>query len=444
MGYFDSLVLPQSLEHIVLLQYIQMLIFFIFLPFSGIIISGTLISLIYKYKALKSNNSDYTLISKEVLETVTINKSAGIALGLIPAFATLIIYSQLLHESGSYIINFLFLAFILYSIGLVLIYVYRYAFLFSDILSSTHSVENTDEDELKKIAEGSLKLKNKSGVYGLILISLSMLLFFGCITLGIYPRQWTKIHNIFTLIFSWEVLLRYLSFIISSLAVTGGLLLFILLYWEGGKKNLTGNQKEILRSFSTKLIFIFSIIQPILLFLGLTTLPDGSISTSIFSYSIIAVIILLIVYILTYVMVKESLFKYSGYIFILLVFVFVLAIVKDQLAMNNSTVTHSLVLNSKYQEYIKTLQTGGDETAGANGEEVYKRICSTCHRFDQKLVGPPYKETLPKYEGKIDELIAFVKNPVKKNSNYPPMPNPGLKPNEAKAVAIFIMGAYKK
>lgn len=78
-----------------------------------------------------------------------------------------------------------------------------------------------------------------------------------------------------------------------------------------------------------------------------------------------------------------------------------------------------------------------------SGADIYNGKCIACHQFDKKVVGPPYKETLPKYEGKMDELIKFISNPVKINAEYPAMPNQGLKPNEAKAIAEYIMATYK-
>jgi len=41
-------------------------------------------------------------------------------------------------------------------------------------------------------------------------------------------------------------------------------------------------------------------------------------------------------------------------------------------------------------------------------------------------------------------LVDFVMNPVKKNPEYPSMPNQGLKPNEAKAVAEYILKVYSE
>jgi cytochrome c len=51
---------------------------------------------------------------------------------------------------------------------------------------------------------------------------------------------------------------------------------------------------------------------------------------------------------------------------------------------------------------------------------------------------------MPKYEGKKDLLVKFILNPVKINPDYPAMPNPGLKPKEAEAIAEYLLTTYKK
>jgi cytochrome c len=75
----------------------------------------------------------------------------------------------------------------------------------------------------------------------------------------------------------------------------------------------------------------------------------------------------------------------------------------------------------------------------ARGKEVFETVCMTCHRMDERLVGPPLRIVLPKYEGKMEELVAFIRNPVKVNPEYPPMPNPGLPLADIRAVAAYLL-----
>ena len=78
MDFLDKLVIPQSAEHIQLLHYLLMLILFLFIPFIGAVFGSAILSLYYKAKGLKESNSIYLKFSKDVIETLTINKSIGI------------------------------------------------------------------------------------------------------------------------------------------------------------------------------------------------------------------------------------------------------------------------------------------------------------------------------------------------------------------------------
>ncbi|MFA7229220.1 MAG: c-type cytochrome, partial [Melioribacteraceae bacterium] len=94
--------------------------------------------------------------------------------------------------------------------------------------------------------------------------------------------------------------------------------------------------------------------------------------------------------------------------------------------------------------YQQQLQEKMGTAAPVSGLDIYNGKCIACHNFDRKIVGPPYNQTLPKYEGKKDLLVKYILNPVKINPEYPAMPNQGLKPNEADAVAEYLLTTYKK
>ena len=77
--------------------------------------------------------------------------------------------------------------------------------------------------------------------------------------------------------------------------------------------------------------------------------------------------------------------------------------------------------------------------SSADGKKIYNEKCLACHKFDVKLVGSPYQETVPKYNGDLKKLAGFIYSPQKINPSYPAMPNQGLKLKEAEAVAKYLM-----
>jgi cytochrome c551/c552 len=120
---------------------------------------------------------------------------------------------------------------------------------------------------------------------------------------------------------------------------------------------------------------------------------------------------------------------------------FSFTIVKDQLIFGNAVKDHLKTVFAKSDELEKetiALVTASG-TKGINPEEIFNAKCSACHRFDVKLVGPPYQQTVPKYNGDVNKLSEFIYNPVKVNADYPPMPNQGLKKKEADAMAQWLI-----
>ena len=118
-------------------------------------------------------------------------------------------------------------------------------------------------------------------------------------------------------------------------------------------------------------------------------------------------------------------------------------IISEQSAFRNVTKKQALVLSAEYDATLNAMK-GVSTIVEISGADIFNGKCSACHKYDQKLVGPPYKETLPKYNGDVEKVAAFVLNPTKINPAYPAMPSQGLKPAEAKAIAKYILEEVKK
>lgn len=446
MEFLDKLVLPLSYEHLQLLHYLLMLVLFMFIPFIGLIIGGTTLSVYFKSKGLNEGNENYLKYSKDIIDIVTLNKSAGIILGILAFFAGILILIQVLHTAGLGTINYLISSFILIVIGLILVYTYRYSLSFTNIFDSIKDVKFSDESlsgEVAKFREGNQSLGAKSGKYGLILLYIAMWIFTAAISLIIFTHKWGD-RNFFYVLFSWEVLSKYIHFLAFSFAFAGAAVLFGTFYWEGGKKIIDEDYKYFVKSITVKIIFAASLIIPLLLIIDLFALPLNALSGSVFGFALIALLLLFWAYHLLYSMIKYSSVKLSGLLFFVLFFSILASITKDQLTVINSTQLQTEILSKHFDEYLAGLKSQAAGPVEINGEEIFQNICSSCHAFDHKVVGPPYQETMPKYEGKMNNLVAFILNPTQNNPGYPPMPNPGLKPNQAKAVAEYIMQTYQE
>ncbi len=445
MEFLEKFVIPQSSEHIQLLHLLAMLIFFLFVPFISMVLGGTFLSLFYKHKGVKENNKSYLNFSKEIIEVVTVSKSLGVILGIVPLLTTVLIYSQILHLSNTTSVIYLSVSFLLVIFALTFIYIYRYSTKFSALFGSLSEAKLKDpkvENEIAELGKSSKHLSSRTGFYGLILLFISLWFFTSGVTIATYPVDWGQ-GSFLSVLFSWQVLIRFLFFIVMAFAFTGGSVLFRYFYWEGGRKGLDEDYKEFVRKNAVNHTLYALLILPLLLAVILFSIPGNAVSGAVFGLSILALLLIFLTYNLLYSMIKNANTNHTGLLYMTLIAIIMALLVKDQLAVDNATQKQAVILSSKYEEMMAQL-TGSNKPKAISGEEIYKNICSSCHSFDHKVVGPPYQQTMPKYEGKMNELVAFILNPKQNNPGYPPMPNPGLRPDQAQAVAKYIMETYQE
>jgi cytochrome c len=445
MEFLEKFVIPQSSEHLQLLHYLVMLVMFLFVPFISMILGGTFLSLFYKHKGNKENNPNYLRFAREIIEIVTVNKGVGIILGAVPVLTATLVYAQLLHLGSTLSVLYLTISFFVIILALIFIYTYRYSVKFSMIFSSLDDSKTRDQELAKDISDlrdSSKHMSMRTGYYGLALLLVSIWMFVSGISIATFPKDWSTGSSFFAILFSWVTISRFLFFIALAFTFTGGTILFRYFYWEGGIPEKNEEYKEFVRKTGIHYALFAGLFLPVLLALTLFSLPDTAISGTIFGYATIALLLMFLSYHLLYAMLRNANVKYTGILYIVLILVVMAVVIKDQTAVDNATDMQSVVLSNKYDEMMAQL-TGANKAPEISGEEIFNNICSSCHSFDHKVVGPPYKQTLPKYEGKEGQLVKFILNPTQNNPGYPPMPNPGLRPDQAKAVAKWLLSVYK-
>jgi len=441
MDFLDKLVLPQSLEHIALLHYMAIVVLFLFVPFISIVLGGSILSIYFKRRGKKDENGFYSRFSKEVIEFTTFTKGAGVALGIVPLLALIVIYSQILHNLKLVTVSFFVVALIFITVGLIFIYTYRYSWIFKSLFSSVKFEER--ENEYSDFANNIARVNRKSSYWGLIFLFVGSYFFIGGLNLAINPSDWdaTGILYLFT---SFSVFIKWIHFLTAALSLTGSFLLFIYFFWEGGKEIDNSDYKSFIKKTGLSVTLFFALFQPLFLLINLVALPNLALSSSVFGFAVISLFAVFWVFHLLYAMLKNAELRYSGFVFLLLVISSLALIISEQASFSSVTRKQSLVLAADYEIALKELKGEQKGIEAISGADIFNGRCSACHRFDQKLVGPPYKETLPKYNGDVEKLAAFVLNPKKINPAYPPMPNQGLKPAEARAIAKYILEEVKK
>jgi cytochrome c len=445
MEFLNNFILPQSSEHIELLHYMLLIVLFLFIPFISMVFGGVILSVYYHRKGEKINDKFYIRFAKEISEITTINKSVGFILGIAPIITSILIYSQLLHNSEITNVNYLGLALLFVTVALIFIYSYRYSLSFNQIFTSFSQKEISDPniaEDVSRLSDESKKMSNKAGLFGILFLFFGLWFFVTALTIPTLYSAW-KIDNFIYGLFSPAVLSRFLFYILFALTLTGGMVLFTFLEDEKKKRIKDLEYSNFVKQKIVKVTFFASILIPVLLLISLFGLPSTSLTGTVFFYALISLFLLFLGYHFLYLLTKEIKGTIAALLFFTLVFSISAFIISDQKAMVTATKFQSASMSAEFDKYFAELK-GEGKTVTVNAAEIYLVKCASCHKWDQKLVGPPHMEVIPKYVGKEEQLVAFIRNPIKVNPDYPQMPNPGLKPNEAKAMAKYLLETYEQ
>ncbi|MBL1214548.1 MAG: cytochrome c [Ignavibacteriae bacterium] len=452
MDFLDKLVIPQSMEHIQLLKTMLIVTYIILLPYLGVLFGTVLFSVMYNSKGRRLNNPVYIKFSKNLIDVLTQNKSMAFGLGAVPMLSAIFCYAQLLHQSNVGVTENMIFALILFLAAVIAIYTYKYSFHLKDVLKlvehNSKASNITDEkvvNDFKAYQNRTNKMLLKSGTYGLVLLALSLYIFVGSMQLANDSSRWGEGISIVSILFSSSTFIYFLFYISASFVLTSLCVIYLFFKHENDSVEQDAEYSSFVKNFSLKTALIFTGIQFILVAVSLFTLPDISLSYSVFGYTLISLSLLLVIINLVYFMIKESSLRFRNSALFLFLIFFVFIIIKDQYAFETSSQIQFKELAENYTVYEEDLKKEfGTFTESISGADIYNGRCIACHQYDKKVVGPPYNSVLPKYEGDLEALSSYILNPVKVNPEYPAMPNQGLKPNEAKAVAEYLMNTYKQ
>jgi len=416
------------------------------------VMGASVLSLYFGRRGRKLKNGNYLRFSKDVIERLTITKNAELALGIIPVLSILFSYAQLLYEAKTITIAIMALSAIIFIAAFIFIYKYRSSFKLESVLNSFRTLINPEnvkthsesQANINEFEENIHKTKNAAGKIGVLLLYIAAYLFTGSTSLAANPERWGEVNNVLALMFSWTTFSNFLYLLAASGTITGIGILFYFFKWNGGIAGMGDDYSRFVKRFASGLAFISAMILPVLIYYNFIYLPQTALSVSFFFYMLLALVVILLLCNFLYAVIKNQEIKFVNAVFVLVFLAFLFNIIKDQIAFGNATKEQTLLITEKAEELEKEKKSKLVTTEGISGEEVYKIKCTSCHKFDSRLVGPPHDQVVPKYNGDVQKLAAFIMNPQKVDAGYPPMPNPGLKPKEAAAVAKFLIDKVKK
>ncbi|MBS1513706.1 MAG: c-type cytochrome [Bacteroidetes bacterium] len=448
MDFLSEIVIPPNETHLQVLRFVLFISLALFFPYMGATIGATMFSVYFNRKGRNSRGSIYYRFACDIMDKLIFSKGVGLGLGVVPVLSATFVYMQFMYETKSAVVGMMITASLLYYLGITLIYKYKANFDIEEVVDTLKAVINEDKEkkqipeEIEEYEAGLKASKTTFGGWGLVCLMVASLFFVGGTSLITNPGEWAHASPLIYM-FSVPVLINYCFFICAGLAFTGIAILFYFFGWNGGIKNRSDNYKIYVKRFAGSLAFYSIIILPVLFLSSFLTYHSHAFSASLFVIGALALIIILLTANFLYALIRNSEIKYSGAMFYLMIVSFSLISLKDVSAINAALKEQFEKVHLLAEEYQKKHNKIEVKDTGISGEDIFNAKCSACHKFDTKLVGPAYKDVLPKYNDNVKKLAAFVYNPVKVNPDFPPMPNQGLKPKEAEAVAQYILTKVK-
>jgi cytochrome c len=257
------------------------------------------------------------------------------------------------------------------------------------------------------------------------------------------PEKWYRIKNVVIMLLNWNVIWKFTFFLHAAGAITGAAVLFFFFSWRSQEMARDRDYAQFVRKFGGGLAIAFTFALPVYYLFYIFTTPDVAFDNGVYLLATSVSFVAMVTALLLFGVLGSDRPRYGGAVFSLLLVVFLLAGTVDLRSMSRANYEHyhALAAAAEAEKAVKEAeiesrlaQAGG----AAMGEEVFNNVCTQCHRMDEKLVGPPLNEVLPKYD--LEGLKAFVASPSKVNPDYPPMPNLGLTSAQINAVAAYLKG----
>lgn len=400
--------------------------------FVNLMVGGVFISLYYQLRGLRE--PVYDVLARVISDTVTVNKSMAVVLGVAPLLLINTLYTVYFYSANALTGHAWIMIVPVVTVAFLLTYLHKYTW---DALQH-HRV-----------------LHIGIAVTSALLFALIPFIFLANVNLMLFPERWSEVKGFLSSLWLPNVLPRYFHFMAASLAMTG---LFLVGYFRRKgydvETQIPGLSREQVLRQGYGVAFFVTGLQFLLGPLLMVTLPSRGFSLnmllSIFTGVIFAVPAMWWMW-KELNAPKEFVGKRWGWIVTSFSLVILCMGLGRHLYRDQALAHHQTLMAEKtavYQEKVKQAKEAEDERLAAQanmtlselGEQVFTQSCTGCHSQDAQLVGPPVKEMITIYSGDPEALMQWIRSPGKKRSHLPQMPAFGHLPErEIEGLAHFIL-----
>lgn len=396
------------------LKLLLVVLFLVHIFFVNLMVGGSLLSVFFEILGLSAGR--YDKLAKKITETITVNKSLAVVLGVGPLLCINLVYTLHFYSANS-LTGYAWISIVpLVALAFLLAYIHKYTW---EIWTGT-----------KK------QLHVLVGVFSGLLFLFVPFIFLSNANLMLFPGEWHKVTGFFSSLRVGNVFPRYFHFLSASLALTG----LFLAGWFGHKrypleKYLPGFSRAELRRLFYRIAFYLTLAQlafgPLLLF----TLPFEGLSRELFLLILLGILIAVAVLLALRWEIRSPDEK-IGRLYIGICFLFSLIV----LAMGTGRHVYREVSLAEHKKLVeeasidfRALETatrlsieagygaGEAVTVELTGERVFLN-CAACHAVDRVLAGPSLEEIYFLYDGDPKGIADWAKAPGRKRTEFAPMP----------------------
>jgi cytochrome c len=431
MEFLSQHITPPTAHYLDLVQSIAVLTYMIHLPYIGLVIGGVGSAMWFTLADSDHPNARYARFAGDLIDVFLGNRIAVVVLGVLPIFVLTLSYMQWFVGAGAVPLVYIPWTLIPVVLGFIALAFYRRSFASRKSNIRAH------------LGWGSL---------GVVLLLSAYFILMAIICRLQDPEKWFRATNLGIMLLNWNAIWKFLFFLHASFALTGGAILFFFFKWGGTKIDSEGDSATypgLVRNYGAGMAFAFSLALPVFYSFYIFTTADIALDNVVYVMAVGVVFLVLIVALLLFPNLKARTTRFAAAPFIMFLAVYLLVIIVDQKTLVNANAEHRalavLEAEREYEEREAMLEELAAGAGGASrGMEIFNNQCSACHRFDQRLVGPPLQQVLPKYKDDLATLKKYVKNPYKIDDDYPPMPALGLSDPDVEAVVEYVMGQLEE
>ena len=425
MDFLSQHIIPPSGQHLVLLEFLAIVVYAIHLPYVALVLGSTATAMWLTFSDHEIPNPRMARLADDLLRTFLGSRLQMMVLGVLPLLALPFLYGIWFDGVPYAPITYIMMPVPGILIGFVLLGLYK---------SSFAGRKNAFHQHM---GLGTLALLVLMGSYFVLLSSVIRLQ---------DPEKWYRLKNLVILLLNWNVIYKFLYFVHAAFMITGVGILFFLFKWSDRPTTGDPEYAAFARKFGAGMALAFSFALPVFNLLYVFTSPDVVFDSTVYLLATANVFLCMLIAFTMIGSLRSSAPRHAAFAFILSLIVFVTSSTYDVRAMANANREHAVLLETEAEKERMEREAHIDqliaEASGASvGEETFNKVCTQCHRFNEKLVGPPLAQRLPNYD--LESLKAFIANPTKKDPAYPPMPNPGLNATQIAAVAQYVLDNYK-